>query len=81
LAYSSLEDTVTSFVVALIIGIFLKSSLLLLIAFYGAIAFSIYGIYRDLKTVAQERKIYQHDLKVWHKSYHCSDCGNIFIYR
>lgn len=69
---------VTTFVIALIIGTIIKHSFLILIAFYTEIAFSIYGIYRDIKTLARKKKTYQHELTIWHKSYHCWECGNIF---
>ncbi len=70
---------VTSFVVALIIAIFLNSSILLVVAFYGAIAFCIYGIYKDFREVAEAKKIYQKRINEWYKSYRCSHCGNVFI--
>lgn len=70
---------VTGFVIVMIAAIFLRSSILLVAAFYGAIAFCIYGIYQDFREVAEAKKIYQKRITEWYKSYRCSHCGNVFI--
>ena len=70
---------VTSFVVGMIIAMFLRMILIMDLAFWGAIAFCIYGIYKDFREVAAAKKIYQKRIKEWDKSYRCSHCGNVFI--
>ncbi|MGK7875439.1 MAG: hypothetical protein AB4426_19700 [Xenococcaceae cyanobacterium] len=67
------------FSVAMIVGIFLKSVLLIRLAFWIAIAWAIYALYCDFKDVAQSKKRYQKQNGAWNKSYRCSDCGHIFI--